>query len=132
MEPQEQFKTLLEALKGYQASALDSGYKTLGFMVVALGWLVTSEGARKFLTQSWNIRAAALVFLLISVIGYGFMAYRVYSLSRSVFAKLERLGYAPREVYSHYVISKVVPVYYTIFHFLISALIGVVIIYSNR
>lgn len=132
MEPQEQFKTLLEALKGYQASALDSGYKTLGFMVVALGWLITSEGARAFLKANVYTKVATLVFLGLSVIGYGFMAYRVYSLSRSVFAKLERLGYAPREVYAHYVISKVVPVYYTIFHFLISALISVVIIYSNR
>ena len=129
MEPQEQFKTLLEALKGYQASSLDSGYKTLGFMVIALGWLITSEAARTFLKANWYIKFAALVFLGLSVIGYGFMAYRVYSLSRSVLAKLERLGYATREVYEHYAISRVVPVYYTLFHFLISTLIGVVIIY---
>lgn len=132
MEPQEQFKTLLEALKGYQASALDNGYKTLGFMVVALGWLITSEGARTFLKANGYIRLAALVFLGLSVIGYGFMAYRVYSLSRSVFAKLERLGYATRDVYEHYVISKLVPVYYTFFHALISTLIGFVIMYSTR
>jgi hypothetical protein len=128
LESQEEFKTLLEALKGYQANSLDSGYKTLGFMVIALGWLITSEGARTFLKANWNIRFATLIFLGLSVIGYGFMAYRVYSLSRSVLAKLERLGYAKREVYEHYAISKVVPVYYTVFHFLISTLIAVVII----
>lgn len=127
MEPQEHFKILLEALKGYQTSFLDSGYKTLGFMVIALGWLITSDGARKFLTTHENIRLAALLFLGLGVIGYGFMAYRVYSLSRSVLIKLERLGYASREVYEHYAISKVAPVYYTLFHLLISVLIGIVI-----
>ena len=127
MDSQEQFKILLDALKGYQASFLDSGYKTLGFMVVALGWLITSDGARKFLQAHWHIRLAALVFLGLGVIGYGFMAYRGYALSRSVYAKLEQLNYAKREVYEHYVISKVAPVHYTLFHFLISVLIGIVI-----
>ena len=128
LQQSDTFKMLLDALKGYQASALDSGYKGLGFMVVALGWLVTSEGARGFLGSQAIVRWAFVTFLILSGVCYGFMSYRVYALSRSVARRLAALDYSPPEVYEHYVIKRAVPIIYTAFHLLISALMCVVVL----
>lgn len=123
----EQFKLLLEALKGYQSSFLDSGYKTLGFMVVALSWLVTSEPARHFLGEHRPVRWSALVFLLVLAISYPFMARRMYRLSASIFEKLNRLQYSEPDVYQHYAIKRDLWKIYAAYHVLISILIATVV-----
>ena len=59
------------------------------------------------------------------------MVSRVYRMSQTVFLQLVRLDYAKREIYEHYAIKRVVPIYYTLIHLLISALIAVVIISND-
>lgn len=126
MEVSEQFKLLLEALKGYQSSFLDSGYKTVGFMAVALGWLVTSKDARAFLAEARPARWVALVFLSVLAIAYVYMARRVTRVSKSVFDKLESLNYSDPSVYVHYLIKPDLWIYYSGVHILISILILIV------
>lgn len=131
LEPHEEFKTLIEALKGFQINLLDSGHKILGFMVIVLGWVIASDGTRDFLVKHLVVRDSFIAFLGLAVVGYSFMVCRVYGMSRSVFLQLVRLDYAKREVYEHYAIKRIVPIYYTVFHLLISALICVVVTGSN-
>ena len=127
MEPHEEFKILMEALKGFQANLLDSGHKVLGFMVVVCGWVVASQETRTFLARRLLVRDSFIVFLGLAVVGYSFMVSRVFRMSQSVFRQLLRLDYARPETYEHYAIKAIVPIYYTVFHLLISALICVVI-----
>lgn len=131
MEPHEQFKILIEALKGFQTNVLDSGHKILGFMVIVLGWVVASDGTRAFLAKHLVVRYSFIACLGLSVVGYSFMVSRVYRMSQTVFLQLVRLDYANREIYEHYAIKRVVPIYYTLIHLLLSALIAVVIISND-
>jgi hypothetical protein len=122
----EVFKALFEALKDYQSKALDSGYKTLGFMVVALGWLMTSKDTRDFLHSHSDVRCASVGFLVVGGFCYLFMSRRMYKLSQSIAKKLDTLNYASHDVYDHYIIKPAVPVTYSILHLLISGLIAIV------
>jgi hypothetical protein len=117
-----EFRLLLEALRSYQAGVVDSGFKTLALMVGALGWFITSQSARDFLTGNELARNAILFFLALTVLAYAVMAYRIYLLSQSVLTKLDTLAYVRRETYEHYAVKKFVPIYYTLIHTLIVAL----------
>jgi len=121
------FKILFEALKDYQSKALSSGYKTLGFMVAALGWVMTSEETRKFLQSNQMIRHASVAFLILGCVAYALMSYRMYSLSRLVAQRLAVLDYASSDVYDHYRIKPTVPIVYTVLHSLISLVLVIAI-----
>ena len=126
LSPAESFKALFDALKDYQGKALDSGYKTLGFMVIALGWLMTSKDTRQFLESHPGVCNAGIVFLAVGCVCYALMSFRMYRLSQSVARKLDALNYADQDVYSHYIIKWPVPVVYSLLHLLISFVIAIV------
>jgi len=59
------FDTALEALKYTYTSSGDIFFKTAGFLLLALGWLITSDKARAFLHDNVRARRTSLLVVLI-------------------------------------------------------------------
>jgi len=59
MENSKRFELFYDALKEEYKSYVEDVVKSLGFLIIAIGWIMTSDGARTFLAGS-KVNAVAL------------------------------------------------------------------------
>jgi hypothetical protein len=60
------FDTALDAFRYTYTSSGDIFFKTAGFLLLALGWLITSDRARAFLRDNIRARRTSLLVVLIA------------------------------------------------------------------
>ena len=95
---------LIDILKTYS----DNTMKTLASVIIALGWMVTSDKAREFLASDsaifyYYLSLIALVFISIIHIS---ASSRFYKWSQKTVTLLSKLNFAEPEYYEDYVITK--------------------------
>lgn len=102
MEPTDP-KLLLDALKFYRENFISSAYSTMGFSVVAAGWLITSKSAQEFIRNRRWLGWVSIAMIVLSYVGYWRMALAVQSWSQAI---AEALGTHYEEIiYKHYELS---------------------------
>jgi hypothetical protein len=91
------FEILFDALRDYQQGLVDNTAKTAGFLLLSIGWLVTSETARKALGADWLLRSASSAAVLVGVVLYSAAALHVYQAARRIRTRLFELSYIPAD-----------------------------------
>jgi hypothetical protein len=95
---------LHEALKHEYTVYVDDALKYVGFLMVALGWLLTSETARKAL-QARIVNAVAAACMLAVAANTGLVLWGHYLRSCRIQEKLLRLAPETRELVVTYAIT---------------------------
>ena len=78
---------------------IDNTGKVAGFLLLALGWFVTSKDARAFLGSTPNVAAlaaSAVITAYLLSVGASWVAYRV---STKALRRLNQLAYLPPAAY---------------------------------
>src|SRR5689334_16519625 len=91
----EQFELLYGILKAYHDSSLDTALKAMGFLLLVMGWVLTSENARVFLARDQALQWASIAVLAMAAVLFALFARRVLLESRATFRALEALDYIP-------------------------------------
>ena len=95
----EQFELLYGILKSYHDNSLETVLKAMGFLLLATGWVVTSESARVFLAGDRILQWATIAVLAMAALLFVLFAQRVLRESRATFQALEALDYMPVEYF---------------------------------
>jgi hypothetical protein len=103
-EKQRQFDVLYATLCGLQQGLLDSTTKVAGFLLLATGWLATSQSAQAFLHDPFT-RHLAVTSLAAAYALYACAAIMVYADSKRTLTLLVRLDSMPLEYYETRVIT---------------------------
>jgi len=103
----EEFDLHVAHLTDTHKAFIDNTAKVSGFLLLALGWFATSEGARNYLTSTPTIAALAATAVaaayLLSVVA-SWVAYRV---SVKGMRRLNELAHLPRSAYEARVLGPV-------------------------
>lgn len=91
------FDILFETLRDYQQGLLDNTAKTAGFLLLSIGWLVTSETARDTLSSDGRLRGATASAVFLAVTLYAAAALYVYQAAKKIHTRLVELDYVPAE-----------------------------------
>jgi hypothetical protein len=126
------FALLYDSLKGYQSGFVDGGLKVTGFLLIVLGWLLTSKEARDYLARDMIGRTIAVISLITASLMYASITYRVYLRSNTVFAQLARLNYLPVETYQDHVIQPFAVVIFILSNFGLSCVLAFFIMRLRR
>jgi hypothetical protein len=101
----ERFTLLYDQLKTIRLGLMDGGFKALAAIMLAVGWVATSEPARAVLAASTPVRTltifAGLAYALVLILGLT----RASRASIQVAALLDSLAYMPRSYYVNLVIT---------------------------
>jgi hypothetical protein len=93
------FGVLTTSLRAYHDGIIDGSFQATGFVLLVLGWLLTSKEARAYLGSSAQARRLAALALAFGTIVYASITWRAFVLSESVFAQLNALNYVPARAY---------------------------------
>jgi len=104
-DPAKAFDLLYGALREYEATFVDASLKACGFFLLALGWVLTSDKAREFVTESDINRRLAIFGLLLPSIAAIVMATRVIRFTRHLHRELDALQHFPQSYYQYRVIT---------------------------
>jgi len=103
MTESEIIRTLMDALKFYRENFISSSYSTMGFTIVAVGWLITSKSAQDFFRSHRRLSVAAIAMLIVSFIAYWRLALGVWALSHAIAEKLST--HIERSLFQYYELS---------------------------
>jgi hypothetical protein len=95
---QRQFDVLFSTLRELQMGLLDSTAKVAGFLLLATGWLVTSERART-LMHDQSARYLAATALAGAFVLYGCASVKAFLISQKTLSLLKRLKFMPATHY---------------------------------
>ncbi|HEX4964517.1 MAG TPA: hypothetical protein VF173_27120 [Thermoanaerobaculia bacterium] len=95
----EQFDLLYERLKFYHDSAIDAVFKVTASLLLVMGWVTTSETARRIFAADQSIRWCAIVAILLFDVQFVAAAFRSTERSQNVARQLDSLAYMPRVYY---------------------------------
>jgi hypothetical protein len=84
---------------------VDGAFKVTGFMVLVMGWLLTSKEARQVLASDPLVRKTAIAGLAAASLVYAYISVGVSGLSQRVFFELEKLKYVPSATYENHLIG---------------------------
>ena len=98
-QSKQEFDVLYATLREIQTSLLDSTAKVAGFLLLVTGWLVTSEGARKFLQSDKASKYLALISLAGAFAFYVCASGKAFQISQRTFVLLNQLQFMPPEYY---------------------------------
>ena len=94
------FDVLFGSLKGYQEGLLDGAFKASGFLILVVGWLLTSKEARTYFALNTRARRLGAAALGAGALMYAAVSWRVFLLSQSAFTDLVALAYVPVSAYA--------------------------------
>jgi hypothetical protein len=97
--PKDRYELLAGMLKDYYTGLIDFEFKQGSLLALVGGWLITSDGARKFLLERPVIQAILIGFLVL-LTSFHYTWVKTYkSRSERVFAQLQELGFMPIEYF---------------------------------
>jgi hypothetical protein len=95
-----QFDLLFGNLREIQQGLVDAGAKVAGFLLLATGWIATSNEARTFLHEQKFARYVTAVALAGAFIFYLSASVGAFVLSQRTFRSLKSLDFMPQDYYS--------------------------------
>jgi hypothetical protein len=103
-------KDEFNALYGSYARAyerfVENAYKTTTLMLVILGWLLSSEAARRFLHEDRTVLALCVLLIAFAAVSIWATFRRLAALSASLREKLDRLAYVHADSYDQHRIGR--------------------------
>lgn len=84
----EQFDLLYDSLANLHAGFVESAFKVTGFLLVVVGWIVTSTSARSAIGSSMPLVVLSTTALVLASCLYLLSSYRVMNLSQNVYDSL--------------------------------------------
>jgi hypothetical protein len=115
-------KILIEALIYFKDQITTAAFSNMTLLVVTLGWLITSESARKFL-NTHKICINYFIALIIGIfVGFVVFTYILYGNSCKIYDTLKESGIG-KEFFQHYAINYWQIVFYIIFELLVCMMI---------
>ncbi len=127
----ERFTLLYTSLREMSKDYGNDVLKTIGSLLLVIGWLMTSEGSRKFLAQNVTAwRTALVVVPVVAVINTVWLIER-FSASEGKVELLDELGYLPNAYYADDRITPVLMVANLVIHLALFAMLFA-LVYSHR
>jgi len=106
MKEPEMIATLMEAIKFFRGQYISSAYSTMGFTIIAAGWLITSRSARVFVHSHRWLGISSIAMIVMGYIGYWRMSLGVQKASQEIADQLKiLLGQDSSFLYGHYALS---------------------------
>lgn len=96
---------LIDAISGYHQDFISSNYSTMGFQLLVLGWLITSDSAQKFLNRNKELAYFGIFFAVAGFSALVRMSFGVQSISKNISDRLASISSA-KGLYEHYLLSK--------------------------
>ena len=94
------FDVLFGSLKDYQTGLFDGAFKFTGFLILVIGWLLTSKETRVLMAHNAAIRRLCAAAIGIGSIVYAVVSWRVFEASQVAFGRLVALDYIPVAAYA--------------------------------
>ena len=105
MSIEKEFEMLYQSLKEIHADYYSDVMKTLAFLIIALGWFITSNKSREFFRKNRTARISSILAVaIICVIHIRFCILTYYS-SQKLLSLLDGMNYIEAERYSSYAIN---------------------------
>ncbi len=101
----EKFGLLREFLKDLQQEYLANMMKILAFLILAIGWFVTSDKSREFFRRTQIARISSLIAVVLLGAVHIHASIVAYLLSQKQIALLEGLDYVAPEYYESYQVT---------------------------
>ena len=105
VDPKAAFDYLHSALVEYQLRFINTSLTGTGLILIVIGWVVTNNETRAFLTTHPELRLAGAVAILTTAAAYLFLAGRMFQVIRQLGVQLIALDYFPRAYYEYRVIK---------------------------
>lgn len=123
MENSEQVILLIDALIYFKDQITSAGFTSVGFLVITLGWLLTSSDSRKFLSNH-NSCTNILILLICGIfIGFVFLTAFLFQNSITIAKTLEGFPGINSNLYQHYIINIKQVIFFDFFQFLVCTMI---------
>src|SRR5262249_35116535 len=90
---------LYERLKFYHDSAIDAVFKVTASLLLVLGWLTTSDTARRLFASDLAARWCAAVVIVLFDLQFVVAAFRSTGRSQKIAKQLDSLAYLPPASY---------------------------------
>lgn len=104
MDTQKQSELLYDALKEEYKAYIDDALKTVGFLLLALGWLLTSKNAAEVLEKQSTPVIGAVIILALTLNIMGVFGGHI-ARSRKIQGAMIELGIHPPTLIANYAIS---------------------------
>jgi hypothetical protein len=95
------YKTLKEGHEDYITDVM----KTLAFLILAIGWFVTSDKSREFFRKTIGVRLASIAALALLAGIHVWYCCDARASSQQTMVLLQKLNYLPPEYYARYEIT---------------------------
>ncbi len=105
MENPEAFNFLFDILKDLNKSYSQNVMSTLGFILLTIGWIITSDKSRSFLSSSNSIRFSAIAVVGIIALIHSVVCIGAYCVTEAKFTQLVSLKYANVDYFQIYKLS---------------------------
>jgi len=102
MDDLETFKFLFEIFKDQNKSYFQNVMGTLGFVLLAIGWVVTSEKSRSFLASSALVKFGAITVVGVIALIHSTISIGAYYVSAQKFNQLVALKFTEVQYYEMY------------------------------
>lgn len=106
MDKQESFRVLLETAKDAYKLYVQNVMGTLGVLLLAIGWMVTSKESRNFLGDTDSIRILSIVVIVFLAFAHTAVCLFAYRVAAKKFVQLQDLDYADVEYFESYKLPK--------------------------
>ncbi|MCH7475962.1 MAG: hypothetical protein IIA27_15025 [Gemmatimonadetes bacterium] len=98
--PREQFDRLSSSLARLSDDYVNDTMKTISFLLLIMGWFITSERSREYLRANRPARSATLTAIPAVALMHAFLTHRFYAGSQAKVRALERLSYLGPDFYA--------------------------------
>ncbi len=95
---------LVDAMATFHSTFNSNGYSSMGFMVVVVGWLITSKEARRFLHSHPTVIYASIIIVVLNSVVYMYMAFGLQEISQGLHTQLLKIP-AAQGLYEHFLIE---------------------------
>ena len=106
MSEKDAFTFLFEILKDLNKSYVENVMATLGFILLSMGWMVTSEKAREFLRQNRPMRIGALIVIFTIAIIHSGVSIALWYVSNEKHQQIVALNYTTAEYFEVYRLTR--------------------------
>lgn len=105
IEAKDKFNLAYESLKEIHHCYTTDVMKTLAFLLICIGWFITSNKSRDFLKNKKSVRISSIVALVIIAIIHVREQINTYMSSQHLVSDLSIMNYLDMKYYEHYEIN---------------------------
>ena len=99
-EPKEHFELVHRALVDLSDRYVGDVMKTIAFLLLATGWILTSDRSREFLRRNRGARRTALITVPGIAILHVWLSIQTFEISTQKMQLLEEIGYFQKQYYA--------------------------------